>query len=142
MPDDSFVDPSALLRDLARIEREAPEAAAAALFEHGELVMADSKEHYVPVDEAILKGSGHVQPPKKRGDEVSVTLAYGGPAKDYAIVQHESAKIQLGREVDRSFGVSRVGGWKYLERPVLEHARELAPRVSAAIRRVLERVRR
>jgi hypothetical protein len=97
--------------------------AARALFEEAEAIMADSKEHFVPVDVAALKTSGHVQLPTKDADGVSVTMGYGGAAKDYAIVQHERMDFQ-----------HTVGGPKYLERPLLKAARGLPGRLASRIR--------
>jgi hypothetical protein len=96
--------------------------AAAALFEEAELIMADSKDR-VPVDEGILKSSGHVTEPERHGDELRVTLAYGGPAEAYAIVQHENLDYH-----------HTVGGPKFLELAILDAEPKLADRVAAAIR--------
>jgi hypothetical protein len=101
-------------------------AAEAALFEEGEAIMATSRESFVPVDEGILKGSGHVEPPERHGDEIAVTLAYGGPAEAYAIVQHENKLFR-----------HRVGRSEYLAEPVRlasgTLAHDLAERIRAKV---------
>lgn len=99
------------------------QAGASALYEEGERIMSDSKEHYVPVDQAILKGSGHVQPPVVADGEVSVVLAYGGPAEAYAIVQHEDLTLN-----------HVVGEAKYLETPLMAAQDSMLARVGAAVK--------
>ena len=81
---------------LVRLGVEAPMAAAAALFQEAELIMARSKE-YVPVDQAILRTSGHVQKPVIRSDGASVTMGYGGAAAPYAVYVHEGIGPAVGR---------------------------------------------
>ena len=97
----------ALRRELIRLAREMPQAAGAALYLEGELIMTRAKEEYVPVDLGALKNSGRVHPPEMKGADVSVTLAFGGAAADYAIVQHERLDFK-----------HTTGGAKYLERPL------------------------
>jgi len=58
-----------------------------ALYVGGEKVVARAKE-LVPVDEGILRGTGHVALPGLAGDLV-VQPTFGGPAAPYALVQHE-----------------------------------------------------
>ena len=112
-----------LYAELERYGAKATPAAAAALFEEAEDIMADSKENYVPVDVATLKNSGHVQRPDVSNDRISVTLAYGGAAEDYAVVQHERLDYR-----------HTVGQAKYLERPLLKAVVGMAGRLAARIR--------
>jgi hypothetical protein len=107
------------------------EAAAAALFEQGEAIMARSKESFVPVDKGILRGSGFVAPPVLTDHEISVTLGFGGPASAYAFVQHEREDFK-----------HKVGQAKYLERPVMEAVVTLAARIADGVRSALERLSR
>lgn len=88
-----------------------------------ELIMTDSKRNYVPVDEGILRASGHVEPPVVDGGNVFVRLVYGGLAKAYAIIQHERLDFR-----------HPVGGAKYLELPLLAAAKGLARRIAAYVR--------
>lgn len=90
-------------------------ASRGALYRRAEAIMADSKEHYVPVDQGILRDSGHVELPEDTADGITVTLGYGGAAEAYAVVQHE----------DLSLNHPNGGGPKYLERPLLEHGKTL-----------------
>lgn len=50
--------------------------------------MTESKRR-VPVDTGTLRASGFVMEPERSGRNISVTLAYGGPAEGYAVVVHE-----------------------------------------------------
>jgi hypothetical protein len=97
--------------------------AEAALFEEGEAIMAQSRDQYVPVDEGVLKGSGHVEAPARAGDEIHVTLAYGGPAEAYAIVQHEHEGYH-----------HTVGQAHYLSEPLQLASGTLATDLAARIR--------
>jgi hypothetical protein len=97
--------------------------AAAALFEEGEAIMAVSRDQFVPVDEGTLKGSGHVELPAHKGDEITVTLGYGGPAEAYAIVQHEHEGYR-----------HTVGQDHYLSEPLTLASGTLATDLAARIR--------
>jgi hypothetical protein len=99
------------------------EYAAAALFEEGEAIMGNSRDHFVPVDEGILKGSGHVELPTIVDGEIRVSLAYGGPAEAYAIVQHQNELFH-----------HRVGQSQYLAEPVRLASGTLAHDVAERIR--------
>jgi hypothetical protein len=101
------------------------QAAASGLFVEAEAIMADSKEHYVPVDTGTLKNSGHVQLPEIDGTTVTVQMGYGGAAEAYAVVQHERLEFN-----------HPVGGPKYLERPLLAAASGLVSRLAEFIRAV------
>lgn len=126
---------------LARISGNVPLTAARALFEEAEAIMADSKEHYVPVDLGTLKNSGHVELPKIDVDGVSVQLGYGGAAKAYALAVHEHLSVHSPRSwkaaeaSGRGVHFSPAGhGPKYLERPLLAAARGFSKRLADRIR--------
>jgi hypothetical protein len=110
------------LGDPARVGR----AVGAALYQEAERVMADSKEHFVPVDLGELRASGHVREPQVSGAKASVQMGFGGPAAPYALRQHE----ELGYHHE-------VGEAKYLEKPLLAATDGLAARLGARIRREL-----
>lgn len=118
-----------LARRLAKMGDAALPATEAGLSELAEEIIADSAENYVPVDEGILRSTGHVQPPARRGNEVSVTLGFGGPAAPYAAVVHENLAASHA-----------VGQAKYLETPFMQAAPSLPERlarlVEAAFRRL------
>lgn len=60
-----------------------------AVYAEASNVMTISKR-LVPVDSGTLKGSGYVTLPEHRGPQILCELGYGGPAKKYAEIQHES----------------------------------------------------
>lgn len=91
------------------------QAAGGGLYRRAEAIMADAKEHYVPVDLGILRDSGHVELPEVTAEGVQVALGFGGAAQDYAVIQHE----------DLSLAHPNGGGPKYLERPLLAHGEHL-----------------
>ncbi|MGE3276726.1 MAG: hypothetical protein AB7O67_16565 [Vicinamibacterales bacterium] len=121
---------------LGRVLDEMPEAAGAALYRRGEAIIADAKEHYVPVELGALRDSGYVEPPQLGGTsggrdasgrfvsgggsrDVTVVMGFGGPAADYALAVHEIPPPPQKSEGGRS-ATHTVGGWKYLETPALE----------------------
>ena len=82
------------------------QAAGAGLYMTASVVMTGSLKR-VPVDFGILKGSGFVTLPEIGPQKVEVEIGYGGPAKDYAEVQHERTDFH-----------HEVGEAKYLQRAV------------------------
>lgn len=100
-----------------------PEAVASALYQEAEAIMTDSKANYVPVDTGVLRDSGMVSAPDMSGNEISVSMGYGGAASAYAVVQHE--RLDYHHE---------VGGPKYLERPFLDAANNLEERLADRLR--------
>jgi hypothetical protein len=104
-------------------------AVASALYVEGEKIMGESKAKYVPVKSGVLRGSGHVQPPKrtKRHGWV-IDLGFGGPAKAYAVVQHEMPYEH------------RVGESKYLEKPALKAAPRIGKNVGKVVRKALRSI--
>lgn len=98
-----------------KLMKELPQKIAQSLYKRAEFIMTRSKNEFVPVDLGTLKGTGHVSAPMIKGDNISVELAYGGPAAPYALIQHETREF-----------VHTVGQWKYLETPMKEAAATLA----------------
>lgn len=109
----------AVQKSLLKIGADAQQAIAAGLYQEAELVMTEAKKQ-VPVDTGTLKNSGHVQRPVISGDEISVTLGFGGAASDYALIQHE----------DLSLKHPHGGNAKYLERPFLASLNGLTTRLA------------
>lgn len=96
---------------LKRSEKNAPRQLGRALYVEGNRIMTVSKRDYVPVDQGVLRASGHVRQPHIRGTWAEVVLGYGGAASGYALVQHERLDY-----------AHNVGQAKYLERPVNDAA--------------------
>jgi hypothetical protein len=118
-----------LAAKLGQLVGKAPQAAAAALFQEGERVMAASKL-LVPVDTGALRASGHVQPPRVEGTLVRVELGYGGVAGatvggkyvGYAVYVHENLTA-----------AHPVGKAKYLEEPMLAALPGMGQRIGKAL---------
>ena len=113
----------AMARKIDRIAREFPSRVEQSLRVEAELVMTESKKSFVPVDTGALRSSGHVQPVERRGRELSVTLAFGGPAAPYAIFVHEDPDAH-----------HPVGSWKYLEIPLRAAIPGMARRIAAEVK--------
>jgi hypothetical protein len=81
----------------------------------------------VPVDEGDLRASAlsvGITPQRSPG-EIKVTLGYGGPGIGYAVVQHETPPDVFTHAPGRT--------WKYLERPALDAAQTMGPRLAQRI---------
>lgn len=111
---------------LAALVALAPDAGGAALYQEGEGLKTDSQEHYVPVDQGVLKNSAFVNEPQTDASGVFVTVGYGGAAKDYAVIQHENTTF-----------THTVGSAKYLELPLLARASGMTERMLGTIRSML-----
>ena len=96
--------------------------AEAALYQEAELIMTEAKKR-TPVDVGTLRDSGHVQPPERDGQGVSVTMGFGGAAEDYAIVQHFDLSLK-----------HTVGQALFLSSPIQEVAPQLAERIARRIK--------
>ncbi len=100
------------------------------LYQFAEEVMAVSKE-VVPVDMGNLMNTGHVELPVDSGNEISVTMGYGGPAVNYALVVHEN--------LDPRVNWHRPGsGPKFLENPLKERQDKLPERIANGFRAGME----
>lgn len=75
-------------RNLKELKKRGPKAVGAGLFGLGNEIMTDAKDR-TPVDLGPLRASGYTTLPVRRGKVVIVEDGFGGPAKEYAIVQHE-----------------------------------------------------
>lgn len=98
-------------------------AAVAAAYGEAEEIMSDSKQNFTPVDDGILRASGHVKAPQLVGGDYHIILAYGGAAEDYAVIQHEELNYE-----------HTTGEAKYLEKPWMERRDGIASRVAAAVK--------
>jgi len=117
-----------LLAALGRLPDRTLQVTGGALYREAERIMADSKEHFVPVDLGILRDSGFVELPAiEAGKNVRVTLGFGGAASEYAAIVHE----------DLSANHPNGGEAKYLEKPLLAASQGLAARVAEDVRDAL-----
>jgi len=98
--------------------------AGAALFIEGQEILTRSRQDFVPTDLGILKSDSGVTPPSRTSKGPEVTIWYGaGPAKDYAVVQHERTDFKHDD-----------GGPFYLERPLLEAVSGMAKRLGRKVK--------
>lgn len=101
------------------------QAVGAGLYLAANNVMTDAKRR-VPVDTGTLRGSGYVTLPELVDGHPVVEAGFGGPASDYAVVQHEATELHHD-----------VGEAKFLENAVNEaasrFARDVATIASAAV---------
>ena len=116
---------------LNRLARKFPDKIGGALYRQAELIMTISERDYCPVDDGILRASGHVV---LHDTKLGVTLGYGGPAGvgnvgatnkkavGYAVVQHE----ELGYK-------HTVGEAEYLKKPMDAAVPTLAKDLAADI---------
>lgn len=116
------LDSAAVEQALATMASGAVEKIAGQMFREAEAIMA-AADPLIPVapDGGTLKASGHVQLPVIDGNEVSVTMGFGGAASAYALAIHEhpsaaSPPSWSGKELH--FSVPGTGS-KFLERPFL-----------------------
>jgi hypothetical protein len=154
----------ALLNNLNQLGEAMNLAVERGLFQWGEEVMADSKEHYVPVDTGQLRASGFVLTPSLQDvpvgavpsaearqainprlpDEIAAVMGFGGPATPYALSVHENPRSGktggVSPQGKRYKSWARVGQWKYLHIPVQAHASRLTETVAASVRKMIERV--
>lgn len=111
-----------VISNMRRIAVRYPDVVEAALYQEAQIEMTKSKRR-VPVEHGVLRASGFVTKPERRGRNISVTLSYGGAAEDYAIPQHERL----------DFNHPRGGQAKYLESVLNESRPYMAVRLAARI---------
>lgn len=124
---------------LQALARRVPGAIERALREESEAVMAEAKL-LVPVEVGPLRSSGFVGPVQRTGDLYRADLAFGGPAADYAEVQHEREDFNhTGTHYSSRLGrmYQRTGQAKFLEEPVEDARPEFAERMRTRIARAL-----
>lgn len=104
------------------VSRQIRDRAGAAMYQFGEAVMTEAKT-LCPVDTGTLRSSGHVKAPVFAGNDIEITLGFGGASAPYAAIVHEdlTAKHPSGQA-------------KYLELPAIQNAPRLGPFVANAIK--------
>lgn len=114
-----------VMRELARLANDFPEATAAALYEEGVAIEAASVP-LVPVDTGRLRATHYTTPPTDSGTALGpvVTVGYG---TDYALPVHERMDVHHD-----------TGQAKYLETPLKAAASGFAGRMAARIKRMVE----
>lgn len=98
---------SAVLKRMDRVAADMEKAVAAGLYDFGAETMREAKS-LTPVDYDVLRPSGYTTLPEARAEGFVVELGYGGPARSYAVDQHENMRYLH----------PRGGQAKFLEQPV------------------------
>jgi hypothetical protein len=109
----------AMFHRLDQLTKSIPDRAGAALRAEAEIEMTEAKKR-TPVLTGALRASGMVTGPVVNGDQVEVTMSFGGAGVDYAVEVHENLEMFH----------PRGGQAKYLESVVLESAPYMAQRVA------------
>lgn len=79
-----------MIAKLKQIAEKFPDRVAAAIYQEAQIIMTESKRRCpVASDGGVLRASGLVAEPIRRGRNISVLLSYGGAADAYAIAVHE-----------------------------------------------------
>lgn len=128
-----------VMRNLQAIAARVPAAIERALERESEAVMGAAKA-LVPFEVGALKESGFAGPVQRSGEVFRVEVAFGGPAVDYAPIQHEDTTLNhtgthYSSRLRRPY--QRTGQAKFLEEPLLDAAPGLAERMRDRIARDL-----
>jgi hypothetical protein len=98
------------------------------LNEEAQIIFRDS-QRLVPVKTGVLRASGQIVPPRKKGNNYEVVIGYGGSASSYALEQHENL---LYRHKE---GKSA----KYLEVPAQQRAAKMPQMIANRLKRIIGR---
>lgn len=109
------------MSQLKRLKLGAPNIFASALRKEAEI---ENKEcvKSCPVDTGALRRSIHVEGPFREGRRIWCKIVAGGPTIEYALVVHEDLEA-----------FHKVGGPKYIERPLKASAPYMAERIARRI---------
>lgn len=114
-----------LVNLLIRVGADLTPTLARAIYEEGQLAFRTSQKR-VPYRFGILKGSGRLFEPVVQGDDIDVTLGYGGAARKYAMAVHE---------IDKNYRSGKTH--KYLSSAVEERVPQMNARLTARINRII-----
>lgn len=123
------------MKRLKTLQKKFPDQIEVALRLEGERVMKDSKQNYVPVAEGVLRSTGFVADPVRKGDDVSVSLTYGGAAAPYATALHEHpSEASPPTWEGKALVFTKEGtGPKYLEIPLKNAIPGMADRMAKTL---------
>ncbi len=108
-----------------------------ALIDTGNDILTDSRDNYVPYDQGELRDDSGVA--ETDDEDLSITIWYGdGPARAYALSIHEtpSSHDPLSWKQHQASGgniVFKIGGPKYLEKPLFAAVNGMAERIAEKI---------
>ena len=109
---------------IAEVEAALPQV----LNEEAQLIFRDS-QRLVPVKTGVLRGSGQIVPPRKKGTKWEVVIGYGGAASSYALKQHEN--LQYRHKEGKSA--------KYLEIPAQNRSKNMPEAIKYRLKRIIGR---
>ena len=113
----------------------AKQAIAKGLYLEAQMAFNESQT-LVPIDTGILRSSGHITSPVVTPESVEITIAYGGPATDYAYIVHERIYAPSGKKVYHK-PPTRA---KYLETPVKRRSKGMGKRLTEFVNRAIGRI--
>lgn len=116
----------AVIEAVRRAGERGRDAMRRALRAEGETIMTAAKLE-TPVDFGTLRSTGHISQPLDVAHGAEITLAFGGPAAPYAVVQHERLDYR-----------HTVGKAKYLEDPAKAAQQGMAERLAAVVAQAVE----
>lgn len=111
-------------------------AAESAFFMEAVETIAEAQQE-TPVDEGVLRGSGHALLPERRGDIIEVVFGFGGPAGS-GNVAGESNDEDCGYAThvhENLLAHHEVGNAKYLERPIERRKPDAPDRIARRMNR-------
>lgn len=79
----------AMKAKIAALAASAPMIAERALYREASIVLLPKMQDRTPVKFGILRASGFVEKPTRRGRTIVVYISFGGPAAPYAWIVHE-----------------------------------------------------
>jgi len=117
-----FDDRQGIRRKLQKMMQDTPREVSKAVRMEAEIEATESKRR-TPVDLGNLKASIHVEGPEISGNQISATIAAGGPAAPYAVYVHEDLSAY-----------HKVGQAKFIESTLKESAPFLPARIAKRLR--------
>lgn len=117
--------------DVELLRDQALSIAAQVLYREANEVLKESQE-IVPVDQGTLRASAlQIGVVTSRGaNEVKTQIGYGGAAKAYAVVQHETPPGVYSHAPGKA--------WHYLSDPAKAHAKSISDSLREALKRLGE----
>ena len=107
-----------VLGNIKKLDHTIPLVAAAALYQEA-LVEQKKSMKRTPVDTGALRDSHQTSLPRRKGQNLEVTIKVGGPAAGYAVIVHEDMEAK-----------HEVGEAKFLENTIKESAPSLLARIA------------
>lgn len=131
------IDADAFLRDLKAYPVKTERALRGALFQEAEELITAAKR-LTPVDEGVLRASGHVLKPTWQATTITVKFGFGGPAGAGNVGGSNPEKVGYAVYVHEDLTARHtVGQAKYLEVPMNQRKASMSARISRRLKRRL-----